>query len=79
MRERRSDSETSDRDQPSERPGSTMHARRWAIAATREPSAYDIPELPAWRRPETAEGIAFASEKSTESFISAREPMTVRR
>lgn len=63
-----------------ERTTSAMHARTWAIAATREPAAYGIPELPAWCRldPDGA-GIAFADDGCTAPFISAQQPMTVRR
>lgn len=58
---------------------SAMQARRWAIAATRDPVAYGIPELPAWDRVDGVDGIAFARESETEPFISADEPMRVRR
>jgi hypothetical protein len=58
---------------------SAMRARRWAIAATREPGAYGIPELPVWDRVDGGEGIAFAREGETEPFISADEPTKVRR
>ncbi|WP_336327338.1 hypothetical protein [Halovenus sp. HT40] len=58
---------------------SAMHARTWAIAAAREPAAYGIPELPDWRLLDVTPGMALAEEDQTEPFISAEQPMTVRR
>lgn len=57
----------------------TVRAREWAIAGSyREPSDYDIPELPRWRVCRTdAGGLAFAADG--EPFIAADEPMKVRR
>lgn len=59
--------------------GAAMRARRWAIAASREPAAYGIPELPGWRRLDDGDGFALAQAGSTEPFITAQQPMTVRR
>lgn len=58
---------------------SAMHARTWAIAATREPAAYGIPELPDWRLLDATPGMALAEAGHAEPFISAEQPMTVRR
>ncbi|QLK25967.1 hypothetical protein HYG81_18115 [Natrinema zhouii] len=57
-----------------------MRAREWAIAgAFREPSDYDIPDLPSWRvRRSECGGLAFA-DGDGEPFIAADRPMTVRR
>ena len=59
---------------------SAMHARTWAIAATREPAAYGIPELPDWRLLDAdGAGMALAEEGRTEPFITAQQPARVRR
>ncbi|WP_436901931.1 hypothetical protein [Halovenus halobia] len=60
------------------RDGAEMRARRWAIAAVQEPSAYDIPELPTSTVCDCA-GLALADAPDSEPFIRAAEPMQVRR
>ncbi len=57
---------------------SEMRARRWAIAASRNPAAYGIPELPVWTVCEY-DGLALADSPESEPFIRAAEPMQVRR
>lgn len=57
-----------------------MRACEWAVAANfRTPVAYDIPELPAWRVcREECGGLAFAAADG-DPFITADNPMKVRR
>jgi|AntDeeMetagen192_2_1112575.scaffolds.fasta_scaffold00097_20 hypothetical protein len=57
-----------------------MRAREWAIAgAFRDPSDYDIPDLPPWRvHRNDCGGLAFADGED-EPFIAADHPVTVRR
>jgi hypothetical protein len=57
----------------------TVRAREWTIAGCyREPSDYDIPELPRWRVCRTESGgVAFAADG--DPFIAAEQPMKVRR
>lgn len=64
-----------------ERGGSEMCARTWVVASQYyDPTDYGIPELPEWTisRPHEA-GVAFAETSDAEPFISARQPMRVRR
>lgn len=59
--------------------GSTMRARRWAIAAAfRTPADYDIPELPDWTVYRYADG-SLALGSRGEVFIRAGDPVRVRR
>ncbi|MFB6224675.1 MAG: hypothetical protein ABEH86_13515 [Haloarcula sp.] len=58
-----------------------MCARTWVVASQYyDPTDYGIPELPEWTvsRPHEA-GVAFAETSGAEPFISARQPMRVRR
>lgn len=59
--------------------GGAMRARRWCIAATfREPSDYDVPELPDWTVYRDEDGtLAFG--EGGERFLSAGSPVRVRR
>jgi hypothetical protein len=64
-----------------DRSGSRMCARTWAIAHRfREPADYGVPELPDWtvRRTEGG-GLALARDAESEPFVSAADPVTVRR
>jgi hypothetical protein len=58
-----------------------MGARTWLIAALySDPAAYGIPALPSWTVSRTARGgLAFASDEDAEPFISAENPVRVRR
>lgn len=58
-----------------------MSARTWAIASLyQSPATYGIPELPAWTVQRSDDGrLAFAAPEATEPFISAGDPMRVRR
>jgi hypothetical protein len=58
-----------------------MGARTWAIAYLyHEPAAYGVPELPEWTVSRVDEDrLAFAADGETEPFISAGDPMRVRR
>ncbi|AHG01569.1 hypothetical protein HALLA_04010 (plasmid) [Halostagnicola larsenii XH-48] len=57
-----------------------MRAREWAIAgAFRDPTDYNIPALPSWRVSRTERGgVAFAVGDE-EPFITAQDPVRVRR
>jgi hypothetical protein len=58
-----------------------MRARRWVIASRyREPADYGIPALPEWavRRTEGG-GLSFAEDEESDSFVSADDPVRVRR
>lgn len=79
MDEQRHTADQSNDSEQSIRSESAMQARRWAIAATREPAAYGIPALPTWNRIDGGDGVAFAREGETEPFISADDPTRVRR
>ncbi|WP_435063920.1 hypothetical protein [Halobaculum sp. EA56] len=60
---------------------SAMLARTWAIAGCYgEPAEYGIPDLPGWevRRVEDG-GLSFVAEGETRPFISAEDPVRVRR
>ncbi|WP_267643266.1 hypothetical protein [Haloarchaeobius amylolyticus] len=61
--------------------GAGMRARSWTIAARfRAPEDYDIPPLPDWVATRTDEnGLALATSEAAEPFISADDPMRVRR
>ncbi|WP_255151540.1 hypothetical protein [Halorarius halobius] len=56
-----------------------MRARTWTVAANyRDPADYDIPALPDWTVYRDEDGtLAFASEG--EAFLTARDPVDVRR
>jgi hypothetical protein len=58
-----------------------MAARTWAIAYLyHEPVEYGIPELPEWTVRRTEEnGLTLAEDGETAPFISAGDPMRVRR
>lgn len=59
--------------------GGAMRVRRWCIAANyREPSDYDIPELPDWTVYRDADG-SLAFGEGGERFLSAGSPVRVRR
>jgi len=57
-----------------------MRAREWAIAGRfREPTDYEIPDLPTWRVcPGEGGGLALA-DGDREPFIAADRPVEVRR
>lgn len=58
-----------------------MRAREWAVAATYgDPTDYDVPSLPTWRveRGESGE-LAFSAPDGDEPFITAVNPVRVRR
>lgn len=58
-----------------------MHARTWSIAYNyATPADYGIPELPSWTVLRTeSNGLTFAATDDDEPFISARQPVAVRR
>jgi hypothetical protein len=58
-----------------------MRARAWTVAFRyRDPTDYDIPELPTWTVTRPAEGgVAFAGGDGEEPFIRAERPTKVRR
>lgn len=66
---------------PDETVNSRMRARRWVIAYRFSvPADYDIPELPSWTVSRTdSNGLSFARDHETEPFISAEQPVRVRR
>ena len=67
---------------PSESPApARMGARRWVIAANYSPpAAHGIPELPDWTvRRTDAGGLALAAGDDSAPFVTAQNPMRVRR
>jgi hypothetical protein len=58
-----------------------MHARQWVVASCyREPADYGIPALPRWSVRRTDEGgLALAASDAAEPFVSAADPVRVRR
>lgn len=60
--------------------GSGMHARTWAIVYRYyDPADYDIPPLPNWTVGRTDRGGISFAERGSDSFISAEQPVRVRR
>ena len=75
--ERGSESAGTDADPETE--GGTMRARRWCIAATfHDPADYGIPELPDWTVYRDEDGTLAFGERG-ERFLSAGNPVRVRR
>jgi hypothetical protein len=75
-------SERSTLTRPSERPDwSRMRARTWVIAyCYADPAEYGIPKLPEWNVSRTdSSGLSFAEDDESEPFISAEQPVRVRR
>jgi hypothetical protein len=68
-------------DEPVASGGSGMRARRWVVASCyREPADYGIPPLPRWSvRRTDGGGLALAASEAGEPFVSAADPVRVRR